>query len=115
MHTFHKRKITVVFLGSVLLLLALMGRLGWLMLGRSEYYGKKAQDLHERERSIKAERGEIWGRNGTVLAANRTVCTVSVIHSQIKEPEKIIDSGADRGTGYGRRKSTGKGGKEKFH
>ena len=90
MHTFHKRKITVVFLGSVLLLLALMGRLGWLMLGRSEYYGKKAQDLHERERSIKAERGEIWGRNGTVLAANRTVCTVSVIHSQITDPERVI-------------------------
>ena len=90
MHTFHKRKITVVFLGSILLLLALMGRLGWLMLGRSEYYGKKAQDLHERERSIKAERGEIWDRNGTVLAANRTVCTVSVIHSQITDPERVI-------------------------
>ena len=90
MHTFHKRKITVVFLGSVLLLLALMGRLGWLMLGRSEYYGKKAQDLHERERSIKAERGEIWDQNGTVLAANRTVCTVSVIHSQITDPERVI-------------------------
>lgn len=68
----------------------LMGRLGWLMLGRSEYYGKKAQDLHERERSIKAARGEIWDRNGTVIAANQTVCTVSVIHSQIKEPEKVI-------------------------
>ena len=90
MHTFHKRKIIVVFLGSILLLLALMGRLGWLMLGRSEYYGKKAQDLHERERSIKAERGEIWDRNGTVLAANRTVCTVSVIHSQIPDPERVI-------------------------
>lgn len=90
MHTFHKRKITVVFLGSILLLLALMGRLGWLMLGRSEYYGKKAQDLHERERSIKAERGEIWDRNGTVLAANQTVCTVSVIHSQITDPERVI-------------------------
>ena len=90
MHTFHKRKITVVFLGSVLLLLALMGRLGWLMLGRAEYYGKKAQDLHERERSIKAERGEIWDCNGTVLAANQTVCTVSVIHSQITEPERVI-------------------------
>ena len=90
MHTFHKRKITVVFLGSMLLLLALMGRLGWLMLGRAEYYGKKAQDLHDRERSIKAERGEIWDCNGTVLAANQTVCTVSVIHSQITEPERVI-------------------------
>lgn len=90
MHTFHKRKITVVFFGAMFLLLILMGRLGWLMLGRSEYYGKKAQDLHERERSIKAERGEIWDRNGTVLAANQTVCTVSVIHSQITDPEKVI-------------------------
>ena len=90
MHTFHKRKITAVFFGAMFLLLILMGRLGWLMLGRSEYYGKKAQDLHERERSIKAERGEIWDRNGTVLAANQTVCTVSVIHSQITDPEKVI-------------------------
>lgn len=90
MHTFHKRKITAVFFGAMFLLLILMGRLGWLMLGRSEYYGKKAQDLHERERSIKAERGEIWDRNGTVLAANQTVCTVSVIHSQITDSEKVI-------------------------
>lgn len=90
MHTFHKRKILVVFAGSVLLLLALTIRLGWLMLGKAEYYGKKAQDLHERERSIKAERGEIWDCNGTVLAANQTVCTVSVIHSQITDPETVI-------------------------
>ena len=90
MHTFHKRKILFVFFGTVVLMLGLIGRLGWLMIGKSEYYGKKAQDLHERERSIKAARGEIWDRNGTVIAANQTVCTVSVIHSQIREPERVI-------------------------
>ena len=90
MHTFHRKKILVVFLGSILILLALTGRLAFLMLGKSEYYGKKARDLHERERSIKAKRGEIWDCNKTVLADSRTVCTVSVIHSQIKEPEKVI-------------------------
>ena len=90
MRTYHKRKIVVVFLGTLLLMMGLIVRLGWLMLGKAEYYGKKAQDLHERERSIKALRGEIWDRNGMVIAANQTVCTISVIHSQIKEPEKVI-------------------------
>lgn len=90
MRTYHKRKIVVVFLGTLLLMIGLIVRLGWLMLGKAEYYGKKAQDLHERERSIKALRGEIWDRNGMVIAANQTVCTISVIHSQIKEPEKVI-------------------------
>lgn len=90
MRIYHKRKIVVVFLGTLLLMIGLIVRLGWLMLGKAEYYGKKAQDLHERERSIKAMRGEIWDRNGTVIAANQTVCTISVIHSQIKEPEKMI-------------------------
>ena len=80
----------MVFTGAVLLLLLLAVRLCWLMVGKSDYYAKKAKDLHERERSIKAERGEIWDRNGTVIAANRTVCTVSVIHSQITDPETVI-------------------------
>lgn len=57
---------------------------------RSDYYYEKAQELHERERDIKAARGRILDANGKVLADNRTVCTVSVIHSQIKEPEKVI-------------------------
>ena len=57
----------------------------------SEYYGKKAEDLHERERDIKAARGKIIDATGTVLATNRTVCTISVIHSQVKEPEKVIE------------------------
>lgn len=72
-------------------MLFLIGRLGYLMLLRADYYSEKAQDLHERERSIKASRGKILDCNGKVLADNKTVCTISVIHSQIKEPEKVID------------------------
>ena len=72
------------------MLLGLMCRLVWLMGFRSDYYYEKAQDLHERERDIKAPRGKILDAKGKVLADNKTVCTVSVIHSQIKEPEKVI-------------------------
>lgn len=68
----------------------LCGQLGFLMIARSDHYSKMADALHERERTIKASRGEIVDRTGTVIAANRTVCTVSVIHNQVKEPEKVI-------------------------
>lgn len=68
----------------------LAGRLAYLMIFESAYYQQLAKDLHERERSIKAARGRIIDRNGTILADNRTVCTISVIHSQVKEPEQII-------------------------
>ena len=88
--TFHKKKTLVVFLGCMLMLTALIGRLVNLMVVESEYYAKKADDLHERERKIKAARGRILDANGVVLADNKTVCTISVIHSQIKEPEKVI-------------------------
>ena len=88
--TFHRKKIVIVFFLCVLMLRGLMGRMVYLMVVRSDYYQEKADALHERERSIKAARGKIIDRNGTVLATNRTVCTVSVIHSQIKEPEKVI-------------------------
>lgn len=88
--TFHKKKVWVVFLCCTALLLGLMGRLIYLMGFRSDYYYEKAQDLHERERDIKAARGEILDATGKVLAANKTVCTISVIHSQIKEPERVI-------------------------
>ena len=88
---FHRRKVAVVFLGCTLALILLGGRLAYLMLVRSEYYAALAKELHEREREIKAARGRIMDRNGVVLADNRTVCTVSVIHSQIKEPERIIE------------------------
>ena len=69
----------------------LAGRIFYLMVIRSEYYTQKADDLHERERKIKAARGKIIDRSGVVLADNRSVCTISVIHSQIKEPKKVID------------------------
>ena len=88
--TFHKKKVWVVLLGCMLLMVGLMGRLVYLMCFRSDYYYEKAKELHERERDIKAARGEILDVKGRILASNRTVCTISVIHSQIKEPEKVI-------------------------
>ena len=88
---FHRKKIVAVFALCMAAMLFLIGRLGYLMLLRADYYSEKAQDLHERERSIKAARGKILDCNGKVLADNKTVCTISVIHSQIKEPEKVID------------------------
>ncbi|MCD7922029.1 MAG: peptidoglycan glycosyltransferase, partial [Clostridiales bacterium] len=72
------------------LLIFLTGRLTWIMIFRSEFYGQKAEDLHERERSIKAARGEILDRNGVVLASNQSVCTISVIHAQIEDAETVI-------------------------
>ena len=90
--TYHRRKIVIVFFISVLMLMTLLGRLVYLMVFQSDYYQEKADALHERERSIKAARGKILDRNGVVLATNRTVCTVSVIHSQIKDPEKVIST-----------------------
>lgn len=68
----------------------LVGRLGYIMIGRGEYYSEKAEDLHERERAIKAPRGIIYDRNGVVLAGNRSVCTISVIYSQVTDPEQVI-------------------------
>lgn len=90
--TYNKKKILIVFLCAVLILLALIGRLVYLMIFDAEYYQELAQDLHEREREIKAARGEIVDRNGVVLATNRTVCTISVIHSQIEDEEAVIEA-----------------------
>ncbi len=89
--TYNKKKILVVFVCAALILCALIGRLVWLMIFDAEYYQELAQDLHEREREIKAARGEIVDRNGVVLATNRTVCTISVIHSQVEDPERVIE------------------------
>ena len=88
--TFHKKKILIVFFACFGMMAVLAGRLVYLMIFESEYYQELAQDLHERERSIKAARGRIVDRTGTVLADNRTVCTISVIHSQIEDPEAVI-------------------------
>ena len=85
--THNRKKILIIFTAVLLVLLLLAGRLVYLMVFCSEYYGKKAEDLHERERDIKAARGKIIDATGTVLATNRTVCTISVIHSQIEDPE----------------------------
>ena len=88
--TAYRKKIMIFMIVVLAMVLFLVGRLVYLMVFCSEYYGKKAEDLHERERDIKAARGEIIDRNGVVLAENKTVCTISVIHSQIKEPELVI-------------------------
>lgn len=88
--TYNRRKILVVFLCAAAIIAGLTGRLFYLMVFEAEYYQEKAEALHEREREIKAARGEIVDAKQTVLATNKTVCTISVIHSQVKEPEKII-------------------------
>ena len=88
--TGYRKKILVTAFLLFLLLLGLMGRVGWLMVARAEYYSKMAEDLHVRERKIKAKRGRILDRNGVVLADNRIVCNISVIHNQIKDREKVI-------------------------
>lgn len=88
--TFNRRKIMIIFVAVLLLMVFLMGRLVYLMIFCSEYYGVRAENLHERERDIKAARGNIYDRNGVILAENKTVCTISVIHSQIEDPEKVI-------------------------
>lgn len=89
--TYNRKKILVIFTAVTLILGILAGRLVYLMIFCSEYYGQKAEDLHERERDIKAARGKIIDATGTVLATNKTVCTISVIHSQVNEPEKVIN------------------------
>lgn len=88
--TYQRQSMGLVFFLFVLVLLTLLGRLFYLMIGKADYYGVQAKELHERERKIKAERGEIKDCHGNVLAANRSVSTISVIHSQMKEPERVI-------------------------
>ena len=87
--TFHRKKIVIIFLACVLLFAGLCVRVTYLMVFESVHYSRLAQELHQRERKIKAKRGRIIDSTGKVLADNRTVCTISVIHSQIREPEKV--------------------------
>ena len=89
--TGNRRKIIVATMLFMLALTGLMGRLVFFMVFQSEYYSKKAEDLHVRERYIKAKRGKILDRNGVILADNVTVCNISVIHNQIKEKDKVIE------------------------
>lgn len=88
--TYHRKKTVLLWALCMGMMVGLAGRLVYLCVFRSVYYSEKADDLHERERGIKAARGRILDANGEVLAANRTVCTISVIHSQIEEPEAVI-------------------------
>ncbi len=88
--TYQRQSMGLVGLVFFLVLTVMYVRLGYLMIGRADYYGVRAKELHERERRIKAERGKILDRQGVLLAGNRSVSTISVIHSQIKQPEKVI-------------------------
>ena len=93
--TYNKKKMLVVFLSALLMIFFLIARLVYLMIFDAAYYQQKAKTLHEREREIKAARGEIIDRNGKVLATNKAVCTISVIYSQITDPERVIQVLAD--------------------
>jgi len=88
--TYNRRKMLILFCMIFAVAMFLVGRLGYIMIGRGAYYSELAQDLHERERAIKAPRGRILDRNGVVLAGNRPVCTISVIHSQVTDPEQVV-------------------------
>ena len=88
--TFVRKKIFFTFLCCAFLLGALLGRMLYLMVIEAEHYSNLATDLHERERNIKAARGRILDTNGVVIADNKTVCSISVIHNQISDPEKVI-------------------------
>ena len=93
--TYNKKKMLVVFLSALLMIFFLIARLVYLMIFDAAYYQQKAKTLHEREREIKAARGEVIDRNGKVLATNKAVCTISVIHSQITDPDRVIQVLAD--------------------
>jgi stage V sporulation protein D (sporulation-specific penicillin-binding protein) len=86
----HRKKLTASIICVLAASIVLIGRLWLIMVVQSDYYTTKATDLHERERTIKAMRGQILDRNGVVLATSKTVCTVSVIHSQIEDAESVI-------------------------
>lgn len=88
--TYHRRNLFIIVILIILATVGLCIRLGYLMILKADHYGEMAKELHERERPIKAERGVIYDANGIAIASNKPVCTISVIHSQIKEPEEVI-------------------------
>lgn len=90
--TFSRKKIFFVALVVITALVLLIGRLGYLMIAKSEYYLQKAEALHDRERSIKAKRGIIYDRNGVELAGNKPVCSISVIHAQVTDEDKVVEA-----------------------
>ena len=87
--TIHRKGIVIVAAAVVIAGVGLIARLGYLMIVKSDYYNELAEELHTRERSIKAERGAIYDANGTVIAANKTVCTISVIYNQMTDREEV--------------------------
>ena len=89
--TIHRKMLLIYVWGIALFCMLVVGKLAYLMIFKSEYYTEKALEVQERERKIKAPRGQILDRNGKVIASNKTVCTVSVIYNQVKNPEKVID------------------------
>lgn len=94
MHTVKtiNRKMLMIYMAFIIsICIIVIGKLIYLMVYKSEYYGAKALEIQERERKIKAPRGEILDRNGKVIASNKTVCTISVIYNQVKETEKVIE------------------------
>ena len=90
LYSYNRRKIYFTCIAIVMTAVFLMGRLAYLMVAKADYYNRAATGLHERERSIKAPRGRIYDRNGNILADNKAVCSVSVIHSQIEDEEAVI-------------------------
>lgn len=90
--TYQRKKIVFFCIASAVLMMGLIVRSGYLMVYQSEYYTEMANQLHQRERYIKAARGNIYDASGTLVAANRTVCTISVIHNQIRDEEKVVST-----------------------
>lgn len=88
--TLQKQKMFFVYAMIVAAMLCLAGRLLYLMVNRADYYGEKAKEVHQRQRKVKAARGIIYDRNGIEIASNKPVSTISVIHNQIRDPEKVI-------------------------
>ena len=89
--TCHRGRIALLFVLSSVITAVLLGRLFFLMIYRADHYSAMAEDLHQRERTIKAARGRIIDATGTVIATNRTVCTISVIHNQITDPDQVVE------------------------
>ena len=90
-YSYNRRRIKFVFVMAALALGVIVGRLAYIMLYRGEYYSEKADTLHERERSIKDPRGRIYDRNGNIIADNKAVCSISVIHSQIEDEAEVTE------------------------
>ncbi len=88
--TLQRQKLLFVYGMVVLFMIGLAGRLLYLMVNRADYYGEKAKEVHQRQRTIKAARGIIYDRNGVAIASNKPVSTISVIHNQVQDPEKVI-------------------------